>query len=44
MAAAHEGWIDELFADLGRADMAALMRLLGKTKASVRRGVGRRKS
>ena len=44
MAAAHEGWIDELFADLGRADMAALMRLLGKTKGSVRRGVERRKS
>jgi len=42
MAAAHERWIDELFGDLTRADMAELMRLLGKTKGSVRRALEKR--
>ena len=37
MAAAHEDWIAELFADLGPDDVAALMALLAKAKASARR-------
>jgi DNA-binding MarR family transcriptional regulator len=36
MAAAHERWIDELFAGLGRQDMARLQDLLGRLKHSVR--------
>ena len=36
MALRHEVWIAELFQGLGAADMAALMNLLARTKASVR--------
>ncbi|PWS37441.1 MarR family transcriptional regulator [Falsiroseomonas bella] len=35
-SAAHEGWIADLLAGLGEADRAALFRLLGTAKASVR--------
>ena len=35
-SAAHEGWIAELFAGLAPADRAALHRLLGRAKASLR--------
>jgi DNA-binding MarR family transcriptional regulator len=41
-AAAHEGWIDEMLGGVSRGDVAELMRLLGKTKASVRRALGER--
>jgi DNA-binding MarR family transcriptional regulator len=37
MAGVHEQWIAELFRDLDAGDLDALMDLLGKTKASVRR-------
>jgi DNA-binding MarR family transcriptional regulator len=37
MAAAHEDWIAELFADLAPDDIASLMSLLAKAKASARR-------
>ena len=37
MAAAHEAWIAELFADLAPDDIASLMSLLAKAKASARR-------
>ncbi len=37
MAAAHEDWIAELFAGLAPDDVAALMSLLAKAKASARR-------
>jgi DNA-binding MarR family transcriptional regulator len=36
MAAAHEQWIAEIFADLKPADLHALMDLLGNAKRSVR--------
>jgi DNA-binding MarR family transcriptional regulator len=39
MAAAHERWIDELLGGLGPTDVADLMGLLAKTKASVRLAV-----
>jgi DNA-binding MarR family transcriptional regulator len=39
MAAAHESWIAEFFAELNGKDQAALMRLLAKTKASARRTI-----
>lgn len=35
-SAAHERWIADLFADLGPSDRAALFRLLGHAKQSVR--------
>lgn len=35
-SAAHEGWIAELFGGLTEAERAALFRLLGTTKGSVR--------
>jgi DNA-binding MarR family transcriptional regulator len=39
MARAHEGWIAEFFANLGPADIEALMRLLARTKSSARRAI-----
>jgi DNA-binding MarR family transcriptional regulator len=39
MAASHEAWIAEIFADLRAGDRAALMRLLGKAKASARKAI-----
>ena len=39
MAAAHEGWIAQVFGDLTPAEVDQLMRLLGKAKASARRAV-----
>jgi len=40
MAAEHEGWIAEMFADLTKKDQQDLMRLLAKTKMSARRVTG----
>jgi DNA-binding MarR family transcriptional regulator len=37
MAAEHEIWIADMFSDLGEKDLRELMRLLGKTKLSVRK-------
>jgi len=37
MAAEHETWIADMFSDLGEKDVRELMRLLGKTKLSVRK-------
>ncbi|TCT10577.1 MarR family transcriptional regulator [Tepidamorphus gemmatus] len=37
MAKVHEAWIAEMFAGLDQAEIAGLMDLLGKTKASVQR-------
>src|SRR5437868_6416722 len=37
MAAEHETWITDMFADLGEKDVRELMRLLAKTKASARK-------
>lgn len=42
MAAAHEGWIADMFAGLAPADVAALMDLLGRAKASLRASLARR--
>ena len=39
MAAEHEIWIADLFADLTKKDHEDLMRLLGKTKLSARRAM-----
>lgn len=39
MAARHEQWIEAAFADLSDVDVATLMDLLGKAKASVRRNM-----
>ena len=39
MAASHEAWIAEIFADLGAGDRGTLMRLLGKAKASARKAI-----
>lgn len=39
MAASHEQWIAAAFADLSDAEVAKLMELLGKAKASVRRNL-----
>lgn len=36
MAEKHEGWINQMFAQLSEADIASLMQLLAKTKHSVR--------
>jgi len=41
MAAEHEIWIADMFADLGEKDLRELMRLLGKTKLSVRKAASR---
>jgi hypothetical protein len=37
MAAEHELWIADIFADLAPKDVRELMRLLAKTKASAQR-------
>jgi DNA-binding MarR family transcriptional regulator len=39
MAASHEAWIAEIFAGLSAGDRDALMRLLGKSKASARKAI-----
>ncbi|HEX8167690.1 MAG TPA: MarR family transcriptional regulator [Beijerinckiaceae bacterium] len=39
MAAEHEGWIAEMFANLTRREVEELLRLLAKTKSSARRAV-----
>ena len=39
MARAHAGWIAAFFANLGPADVEALMRLLARTKSSARRAI-----
>ncbi len=39
MAASHEAWIAEIFADLSAGDRSALMHLLGKAKASTRKAI-----
>ena len=39
MAASHEAWIAEIFADLNAGDRDALMRLLGKAKASAHKAI-----
>ncbi len=39
MAASHEAWIAEIFADLSAGDRDALMHLLGKAKASTRKAI-----
>jgi DNA-binding MarR family transcriptional regulator len=41
MARANGDWIAEVFADLTPADIEALMRLLGKAKASARKAIDR---
>lgn len=43
MAAEHETWIADLFADLTPKDVRELMRLLAKTKASAQKSAGRRR-
>jgi DNA-binding MarR family transcriptional regulator len=40
MAAAHEGWIAEIFGDLTATERDTLMRLLGKAKAAARQVIG----
>lgn len=40
MAAAHEGWIAEIFTDLAAGEQETLMRLLGKAKASALKVIG----
>jgi hypothetical protein len=42
MAAEHEIWIADLFADLTPKDVRELMRLLAKTKASAQKSAKRR--
>jgi DNA-binding MarR family transcriptional regulator len=44
MAAEHETWIADLFADLTPKDVRELMRLLAKTKASAQKSAGRRRT
>jgi len=44
MAAEHETWIADMFAELTPKDVRELMRLLAKTKGSAQRSAGRRKS
>ncbi|WP_187436071.1 MarR family winged helix-turn-helix transcriptional regulator [Bradyrhizobium hipponense] len=44
MAAEHEAWIADLFADLSPKDVRELMRLLAKTKASAQKSAGRRRA
>ena len=39
MARANRDWIGEMFADLSRADIETLLRLLAKTKMSARRAI-----
>jgi len=40
MARANGDWIGDMFADLSREDIATLLRLLAKTKASARKAIG----
>lgn len=40
MAAAHENWIADLFAELSKNEQETLMRLLGKAKTSARKALG----
>ena len=42
MAAEHELWIAEIFADLAEKDVRDLMRLLAKTKLSARKAAERK--
>ena len=42
MAAEHELWIADIFADLTPKDVRELMRLLAKTKASARKAAQQR--
>jgi DNA-binding MarR family transcriptional regulator len=42
MAAEHEAWIADIFADLTPKDVRELMRLLAKTKGSARKAASRR--
>jgi DNA-binding MarR family transcriptional regulator len=44
MAAEHETWIADLFADLTPKDVRELMRLLAKTKASAQKSAARRRA
>jgi DNA-binding MarR family transcriptional regulator len=44
MAAEHETWIADLFADLTPKDVRELMRLLAKTKASAQKSAARHRS
>jgi DNA-binding MarR family transcriptional regulator len=41
MAAAHENWVAEVFAELTPSEIESLMRLLGKAKNSARKAVQR---
>jgi len=41
MAASHESWIAETFADLTVNEIETLMRLMGKAKASARKAIAR---
>ncbi len=40
MARENGDWIGDMFADLSREDIATLLRLLAKTKASARKAIG----
>jgi hypothetical protein len=42
MAAEHQNWIADIFADLSQKDISELMRLLAKAKISAQRSVGAR--
>jgi hypothetical protein len=42
MAAEHETWIADMFAELSPKDVRELMRLLAKTKASTQRSAQKR--
>jgi len=44
MAAEHETWIADMFAELTPKDVRELMRLLAKAKGSAQRSAGRRRS
>lgn len=44
MAAEHENWIADLFADLTPKDVRELMRLLAKAKASAQKSADRRRA
>lgn len=44
MAAGHEGWIADIFADLTGREQDDLMRLLAKAKMSARRAIGEGRS
>jgi DNA-binding MarR family transcriptional regulator len=44
MARAHENWIADIYAGLSANEIAELMRLLGKAKASARRAAARKRN